>query len=178
MASRPTFWSVRVPRLCLGGCAWAGPCLSRSGSSERRPRCLRAGDSVDPPSGDPVNTSYRRRKQHYLAEAKRIQTSLCGPPYFPNGEGTNCLLLRSTQYFRETENTDVASTSVTSGPRPFNSPCRPLPAIRDPGGAGAVRPRGGHPGRRTAAETLHARTRVGLAQAPPFTGAGDNEAAP
>jgi unsaturated chondroitin disaccharide hydrolase len=50
------------------------------------------------------------RKEHYLDEAKRILKSLCLPPYFSKGKGTNCLLLHSTQYYRMTDNTDVPST--------------------------------------------------------------------
>jgi unsaturated chondroitin disaccharide hydrolase len=50
------------------------------------------------------------RKKHYLAEAERILKSLCLPPYFSEGKGTNCLLLHSTQYYRMTDNTDVPST--------------------------------------------------------------------
>lgn len=50
------------------------------------------------------------KKKHYLAEAGRILKSLCLPPYFSEGKGTNCLLLHSTQYYRSTDNTDVPST--------------------------------------------------------------------
>jgi hypothetical protein len=50
------------------------------------------------------------RKKHYLAEAEGILKSLCLPPYFSEGKGTNCLLLHSTQYYRSTDNTDVPST--------------------------------------------------------------------
>ncbi len=50
-----------------------------------------------------------QKKKYYLDEAEKILRSLCLPPYFSNGEGTNCLLLRSTQYFRKTDNTDVPS---------------------------------------------------------------------
>ena len=47
------------------------------------------------------------KQQHYLLEAEKILTSLCQPPYFSEGKGTNCLLLHCTQYFHRTENTDV-----------------------------------------------------------------------
>jgi unsaturated chondroitin disaccharide hydrolase len=50
------------------------------------------------------------KKKHYLREAQHILKSLCLPPYFSEGKGTNCLLLHSTQYYRLTENTDVPST--------------------------------------------------------------------
>ena len=50
------------------------------------------------------------KKKHYLREAKHILMSLCLPPYFSEGKGTNCLLLHSTQYYRSTDNTDVPST--------------------------------------------------------------------
>jgi len=50
------------------------------------------------------------KKKHYLREAERILKSLCLPPYFSEGKGTNCLLLHSTQYYRSTDNTDVPST--------------------------------------------------------------------
>jgi unsaturated chondroitin disaccharide hydrolase len=49
-------------------------------------------------------------KNYYLNEAKKMLHSLCLPPYFSNGKGTNCLLLHSTQYYHETDNTDVPST--------------------------------------------------------------------
>ena len=49
-------------------------------------------------------------KNHYLKEAEQILRSLCLPPYFSEGKGTNCLLLHSTQYYRMTDNTDVPST--------------------------------------------------------------------
>jgi unsaturated chondroitin disaccharide hydrolase len=49
------------------------------------------------------------KKEHYLREAEQILKSLCLPPYFSEGKGTNCLLLHSTQYYRLTENTDVPS---------------------------------------------------------------------
>lgn len=52
----------------------------------------------------------KTKKQYYLNEAKGILKSLCMPPYFSEGIGTNCLLLHSTQYYRDTENTDVPST--------------------------------------------------------------------
>lgn len=48
-----------------------------------------------------------KKQQFYLNEAKSILTSLCQPPYFTEGKGTNCLLYHSTQYFHKTENTDV-----------------------------------------------------------------------
>ena len=47
------------------------------------------------------------KRYFYLNAAEKILHSLCLPPYFSNGEGTNCLLLHSTQYYHETENTDV-----------------------------------------------------------------------
>ncbi|MEZ5071925.1 MAG: glycoside hydrolase family 88 protein [Bacteroidales bacterium] len=47
------------------------------------------------------------KKQHYLHQAEDILSSLCEPPTFSLGEGTNCLLLHSTQYVGATENTDV-----------------------------------------------------------------------
>lgn len=50
------------------------------------------------------------KKNYYLNEAKKILHSLCLPPYFSSGKRTNCLLLHSTQYFHQTENTDVPST--------------------------------------------------------------------
>jgi len=50
------------------------------------------------------------KKKHYKGEAERILKSLCLPPYFSEGRGTNCLLLHSTQYYRSTDNTDVPST--------------------------------------------------------------------
>jgi unsaturated chondroitin disaccharide hydrolase len=49
------------------------------------------------------------KKNYYLDEAKKMLHSLCLPPYFSKGEGTNCLLLHSTQYYHETDNTDVPS---------------------------------------------------------------------
>jgi len=52
----------------------------------------------------------KAKKKHYLTEAERILKSLCLPPYFSEGKGTNCLLLHSTQYYRLTDNTDVPST--------------------------------------------------------------------
>lgn len=52
----------------------------------------------------------KAKAKHYLEEAERILKSLCLPPYFSEGKGTNCLLLHSTQYYRLTENTDVPST--------------------------------------------------------------------
>ena len=51
-----------------------------------------------------------KKRQHYLSEAKAILTSLCRPPYFTEGKGTNCLLYHSTQYFHKTQNTDVPSS--------------------------------------------------------------------
>ena len=50
------------------------------------------------------------KKKYYLNEAKIMLRSLCLPPYFSNGEKTNCLLLHSTQYYHETDNTDVPCT--------------------------------------------------------------------
>jgi unsaturated chondroitin disaccharide hydrolase len=50
------------------------------------------------------------KRNHYLTEAELILKSLCLPPYFSEGKGTNCLLLHSTQYYRMTDNTDVPST--------------------------------------------------------------------
>ena len=50
------------------------------------------------------------KKKFYLGEAERMLKSLCLPPYFSEGRGTNCLLLHSTQYYRSTDNTDVPST--------------------------------------------------------------------
>jgi unsaturated chondroitin disaccharide hydrolase len=50
-----------------------------------------------------------RKKKYYLNEAKKMLHSLCLPPYFSNGNNTNCLLLHSTQYYHETDNTDVPS---------------------------------------------------------------------
>ena len=50
------------------------------------------------------------KKKYYLNEAKKMLRSLCLPPYFSNGEKTNCLLLHSTQYYHETDNTDVPCT--------------------------------------------------------------------
>lgn len=47
------------------------------------------------------------KQKFYLNEAKSILKSLCRPPYFTEGNGTNCLLYHSTQYFHKTENTDV-----------------------------------------------------------------------
>ena len=52
----------------------------------------------------------KAKKKHYLREAERMLKSLCLPPYFSEGKGTNCLLLHSTQYYRSTDNTDVPST--------------------------------------------------------------------
>jgi unsaturated chondroitin disaccharide hydrolase len=52
----------------------------------------------------------KAKKKHYLEEAERILRSLCLPPNFSEGRGTNCLLLHSTQYYRSTDNTDVPST--------------------------------------------------------------------
>lgn len=49
----------------------------------------------------------KEKKEYYLKEAEKILESLCTSPYFSNGEGTNCLLLHSTQYYGVTENTDV-----------------------------------------------------------------------
>jgi len=46
-------------------------------------------------------------QKHYLSAANQILTSLCQAPYFSEGNGTNCLLLHSTQYYHKTENTDV-----------------------------------------------------------------------
>ena len=51
-------------------------------------------------------TSSKLQKQ-YLNQAKSILASLCQPPYFTEGKGTNCLLYHSTQYFHKTQNTDV-----------------------------------------------------------------------
>ncbi|MCX6207996.1 MAG: glucuronyl hydrolase, partial [Bacteroidetes bacterium] len=48
-----------------------------------------------------------KQQKHYLLAAKAILTSLCQAPYFSEGNGTNCLLLHSTQYYHKTENTDV-----------------------------------------------------------------------
>ncbi len=50
------------------------------------------------------------KRKYYLNEAEKILRSLCLPPYFSDGKGTNCLLLKSTQYFHKTDNTDVPST--------------------------------------------------------------------
>ena len=50
------------------------------------------------------------KKIYYLNVAKKMLHSLCLPPYFSNGNNTNCLLLHSTQYYHETDNTDVPST--------------------------------------------------------------------
>jgi len=50
------------------------------------------------------------KSRHYLEEAELMLKSLCLPPYFSEGKGTNCLLLHSTQYYRSTDNTDVPST--------------------------------------------------------------------
>jgi unsaturated chondroitin disaccharide hydrolase len=52
----------------------------------------------------------KAKKKHYLGEAERMLKSLCLPPFFSEGKGTNCLLLHSTQYYRSTDNTDVPST--------------------------------------------------------------------
>jgi unsaturated chondroitin disaccharide hydrolase len=52
----------------------------------------------------------KAKKKHYLGEAERMLKSMCLPPYFSEGKGTNCLLLHSTQYYRSTDNTDVPST--------------------------------------------------------------------
>ena len=49
----------------------------------------------------------KTEQQHYLNEAESILTSLCKPPYFSDGKGTNCLLLHCTQYYHRTPNTDV-----------------------------------------------------------------------
>lgn len=49
----------------------------------------------------------KKKQEFYLNEAKSILSSLCRPPYFTQGKGTNCLLYHSTQYFHKTENTDV-----------------------------------------------------------------------
>lgn len=49
----------------------------------------------------------KEKEEYYLEHAEKILQSLCSSPYFSNGEGTNCLLLHSTQYFGVTENTDV-----------------------------------------------------------------------
>jgi unsaturated chondroitin disaccharide hydrolase len=51
-----------------------------------------------------------KKKMYYLTQAENILKSLCQPPYFSEGKNTNCLLLHSTQYFYETENTDVPCT--------------------------------------------------------------------
>ena len=47
------------------------------------------------------------KPKHYLLEAEDILKSLCKPPYFSEGKGTNCLLLHCTQYYHRTPNTDV-----------------------------------------------------------------------
>jgi unsaturated chondroitin disaccharide hydrolase len=52
----------------------------------------------------------KKLQAHYLSEAESILASLCRPPYFSEGKGTNCLLLHSTQYYHATENSDVPST--------------------------------------------------------------------
>ena len=49
----------------------------------------------------------KEKQRYYLSEAEKILTTLCQPPYFSEGKGTNCLLLHSTQYYYKTENTDV-----------------------------------------------------------------------
>lgn len=51
-----------------------------------------------------------KERERYRRGAEWILRSLCQPPYFSRGEGTNALLLHSTQYFHATENTDVPST--------------------------------------------------------------------
>jgi unsaturated chondroitin disaccharide hydrolase len=50
------------------------------------------------------------KSKYYLKEAEKMLKSLCLPPYFSEGKGTNCLLLRSTQYYYNTDNTDVPCT--------------------------------------------------------------------
>jgi len=54
-------------------------------------------------------TDQAKRTQ-YMHEARTMLRSLCLPPVFSEGKGTNCLLLHSTQYYRLTDNTDVPST--------------------------------------------------------------------
>jgi unsaturated chondroitin disaccharide hydrolase len=49
----------------------------------------------------------KKVQMNYLNQAKSILASLCQPPYFTQGKGTNCLLYHSTQYFHKTQNTDV-----------------------------------------------------------------------
>ena len=49
----------------------------------------------------------KKLKNYYLTQAEAILKSLCQPPYFTEGKGTNCLLYHSTQYFHKTQNTDV-----------------------------------------------------------------------
>jgi len=49
-------------------------------------------------------------KKYYLTQAEEILKSLCQSSYFAVDKATNCLLLKSTQYFYDTNNTDVPST--------------------------------------------------------------------
>ncbi|MEI7420436.1 MAG: glycoside hydrolase family 88 protein [Prolixibacteraceae bacterium] len=56
------------------------------------------------------NIKDAKKKKYYLTQAEKMLNALCCAPYFSEGKGTNCLLLRSTQYFYNTDNTDVPAT--------------------------------------------------------------------
>jgi len=49
----------------------------------------------------------KNKRKQYLSEAKNMLRHLCLPPAFSEGKGTNCLLLHSTQYYRNSDNNDV-----------------------------------------------------------------------
>jgi unsaturated chondroitin disaccharide hydrolase len=52
----------------------------------------------------------KQQQDYYYQQACCMLQALCKPPFFSEGNKTNCLLLHSTQYYHQTENTDVPCT--------------------------------------------------------------------